>query len=450
MDLKLKERFYFDLGELVGFSSATGSPLKDKPFGEQIDLCLDKVLEVAWGIGFEVYKAEDGYYGFAEIGKGDELIGILGHVDIVDVGNLSQWHSDPFSLSFRDGNVYARGILDDKGPLMAVLYAFKSLVLEGFSFRKRFRMIFGTDEETLWRCIEQYKKREVLPDFSFTPDADFPVVNAEKGLLQFDVISEERGFMDFNLGTGYNVIPGECSFELGDSNREDFRILLDGFGDRIRYKFHESNVVIHGASAHASLPDVGVNVAPYALNIIKALGVKANFINFFEDKVGFTINGEKLFGKVLEDLKSGKLTLCLTKISLSKTSNQVLSFDMRYPVDFKREDLVSLIKDALIPYSLIYNEVSYLDPIYVDSDSDFVKTLIEVYKDFTGEVDAGPIAIGGATYSRALKNCVAFGPLFKGAHNTAHQTNEHMRESDLLKLVSIYKEAISRLNSQRV
>ena len=165
MNFKLKEQFYFDLGELIKFNSVTGSPLENKPFGEQIDLCLDKVLEIARGIGFEVYKAKDGYYGFAEIGKGDELIGILGHIDIVDVGNVSQWQSDPFTLSFRDGNVYARGILDDKGPLMAVLYAFKLLAMEGFSFKKRFRMIFGTDEETLWRCIEQYKNREVLPDF---------------------------------------------------------------------------------------------------------------------------------------------------------------------------------------------------------------------------------------------------------------------------------------------
>ncbi|AYE36431.1 Xaa-His dipeptidase [Borrelia turcica IST7] len=446
MNFKLKEQFYFDLGELIKFNSVTGSPLENKPFGEQIDLCLDKVLEMARGIGFEVHKAKDGYYGFAEIGKGDELIGILGHIDIVDVGNVSQWQSDPFTLNFRDGNVYARGILDDKGPLVAVLYAFKLLAMEGFSFKKRFRMIFGTDEETLWRCIEQYKKREVLPDFSFTPDADFPVVNAEKGLLQFDIISNEKFFMDFNLGTGYNVIPEECSFELGDSNRDDFRILLDSFGDKIRYKFSEHNVVIHGVSAHASLPELGVNVAPYALSIIKTLGVEANFIKFFEDKIGFTINGEKLFGKVLEDIKSGKLTLCLTKISLSKTSNQVLSFDMRYPVDFRREDLVSLIKDALKPYSLNYNEVSYLDPIYVDSDSNFVRTLIEVYKDFTGESDAKPIAIGGATYARALKNCVAFGPLFKGAESTAHQTNEYMKESDLLRLVSIYKEAIKKLN----
>ncbi|UER67734.1 Sapep family Mn(2+)-dependent dipeptidase [Borrelia sp. BU AG58] len=446
MDLKLKEQFYSDLGELIRFNSVAVSPLRDKPFGEQIDLCLDKVLKVAGDIGFEVYKAGDGYYGFAEIGRGSELIGILGHVDVVDVGNLSQWHSDPFTLSLRDGNVYGRGVLDDKGPLMAVLYAFKSLVLDGFSFKKRFRMIFGTDEETLWRCIEQYKKREVIPDFSFTPDADFPVVNAEKGLLQFDVVSGEKGFMDFNLGIGYNVIPGECSFELGNSNRDEFRILLDGFGDRIRYKFHENDVLIQGVSAHASLPEAGVNVAPYALSIIKSLGMEANFINFFEEKIGFTVNGEKLFDKVLEDSKSGKLTLCLTKVSLSKTSNQVLSFDMRYPVDFKREDLVSLIRDVLDSYSLNYSEVSYLDPIYVNSDSDFVKTLVEVYKDFTGESDARPIAIGGATYSRALKNCVAFGPLFKGANNTAHQTNEHMKETDLLRLVSIYKEAISRLN----
>ncbi|QMU99337.1 Sapep family Mn(2+)-dependent dipeptidase [Borrelia sp. A-FGy1] len=446
MNFKLKEQFYFDLGELIKFNSITSFPLKNKPFGEQIDLCLDKVLAIAQGIGFKDYKAKDGYYGFADIGEGKELIGILGHVDVVDAGNVSQWQSDPFKLNFRDGNIYARGILDDKGPLVAVLYAFRLLAMEGFAFKKKFRIIFGTDEETLWRCIDHYKKREVLPDFSFTPDADFPVVNAEKGLLQFDIISNEKFFMDFNLGTGYNVIPEECSFEIRDFNKDDFRSLLDGFGDSIRYKFCENNVVIRGVAAHASLPELGVNVAPYALSIIKTLGAYANFIKFFEDKIGFTINGEKLFGKVLGDMKSGKLTLCLTKMSLSKTSNQVLSFDMRYPVDYKKENLVSLIKDSLIPYSLNYNEVSYLDPMYIDSDSSFVKTLIEVYKDFTGESYARPIAIGGATYSRALKNCVAFGPLFNGSVSTAHQTNEYMKESDLLKLVSIYKEAIKRLN----
>ncbi|AWG42937.1 Xaa-His dipeptidase [Candidatus Borreliella tachyglossi] len=447
MSFQLKEQFYFDLEKLIKFNSVNAAPLPNKPFGEQIDLCLDKVLEIAKTIGFEVYKDKFGYYGFAEIGKGNELIGVLAHIDIVDVGNVSHWDSDPFTLSFRDGKVYARGILDDKGPLMAVLYAFQLLVLEGTFFKKRFRLIFGTDEETLWRCIEQYKVREEIPKFSFTPDADFPVVNAEKGLLQFDVVSDEKFVTDFALGVGYNVIPEECSFELGDSNKDDFRILLDSFGDKIRYKFSENNVVIHGVSAHASLPELGVNVAPYALSIMKTFGAKANFLNFFEDKIGFTVNGEKLFDKVLEDSKSGKLTLCLTKVNLSKTSSQVLSFDMRHPVDFRREDLVDSIKKALNPYGLNYREISFLDPIYVDSDSNFVKSLIEVYQNFTGESDVKPIAIGGATYARAFANCVAFGPLFKGSDSTAHQTNEYMQESELLKLVLIYKEAILKLNA---
>lgn len=447
MGFKLKEQFYFHLGELIKFNSVNASALKGKPFGEQIDLCLDKVLEIAKDIGFKVYKDRDGYYGFADIGQGDELIGILAHIDIVDAGNVSNWHSNPFKLEFRDGKVYARGVLDDKGPLMAVLYAFKLLVLEGIFFKKRFRVIFGTDEETAWRCIEKYKIREEIPDFSFTPDGDFPVVNAEKGLLQFDVISDERFCMNFELGTGYNVIPDECSFELGDSNKDDFRILLDSFGSKIRYKFFESNVLIHGTSAHASLPELGVNVAPYALNIIKSLGVKANFINFFEDKIGFTINGEKLFGRALEDSQSGQLTLCLTKVKLSKTSKQILSFDMRYPVSCQREELVALIKQTLNLYALDYHEVSFLDPLYVDSGSNFIESLIEVYENFTGESDVSPIAIGGATYSRAFKNCVAFGPLFKDSDNTAHKTNEYIDESELMNLISIYKNAIKKLNA---
>ncbi|AJA58707.1 Sapep family Mn(2+)-dependent dipeptidase [Borrelia miyamotoi] len=446
MIFKLKEQFYFHLGELVKFNSVVDSYSKNKPFGEQIDLCLDKVLEIAQDIGFEVFKARDGYYGFADIGKGDKLIGILTHIDIVDAGNVFNWHSDPFKLSFKDGKVYARGVLDDKGPLMAVLYAFKLLVSEGTFFKKRFRVIFGTDEETAWRCIEQYKIREEIPDFSFTPDGNFPVVNAEKGLLQFDVISDEKFFMNFGLGFGYNVIPDECSFELGDFNKCDFRILLDSFEGKVKYKFVENNVIIQGISAHASLPELGVNVAPYALTIINYLGVKANFINFFKDKIGFTINGEKLFGEVLEDSKSGKLTLCLTKISLSKTSNQILSFDMRYPVSYKIEGLVDLIKKVLNSYSLDYHEVSCLDSLYVDSGLRFVESLIGVYKRFTGEIGAIPISIGGATYARALKNCVAFGPLFKGSDNTAHKINEYIKENDLMNLILIYKYAIEILN----
>ncbi|AFI31358.1 Sapep family Mn(2+)-dependent dipeptidase [Borrelia crocidurae] len=447
MSFKLDKQFYFHLGELIKFNSVNAPALKSKPFGEQIDLCLDKVLEVARDIGFKVYKDPDGYYGFAEMGQGDELIGILTHIDIVDVGSISKWHSNPFELGFRDGRVYARGILDDKGPLMAVLYAFKMLLLEKICFKKRFRVIFGTDEETEWRCIEQYKIKEEIPDFSFTPDGDFPIVNAEKGLLQFDVISDEKFFMNLELGIGYNVIPDECSFELGDANKDDFRILLDNFDGKIRYKFFENNVLMHGISAHASLPELGVNVAPYALDIIKSLGIRSNFIDFFEDRIGFTINGEKLFGKVLEDLQSGKLTLCLTKIKLSKTSNQILSFDMRYPISYKREDLVSLIKKTLDLYSLNYSEVSFLDPLYVDSNLKFISSLMEVYQNFTGESDVNPISIGGATYSRALKNCVAFGPLFKGSDNTAHQVNEYINENELMDLILIYKNAVEKLNT---
>ncbi|AHH10754.1 Sapep family Mn(2+)-dependent dipeptidase [Borrelia coriaceae] len=447
MDFKLERQFYCHLGELIKFNSVNASASKNRPFGEQIDLCLDKVLEIAKDIGFKVYRDRDGYYGFSDIGQGDELIGILTHIDIVDAGNVSNWHSNPFELSFRDGKVYARGVLDDKGPLMAVLYAFKLLILEEIFFKKRFRVIFGTDEEVAWRCIEHYKIREEIPDFAFTPDGDFPIVNAEKGLLQFDVISDERFFMNFELGTGYNVIPGECSFQLGDFNKDDFRILLDSFDGKVRYKFFDNNVLIHGTSAHASLPELGINVAPYALSIIKSLGVKADFINFFEDKIGFTINGEKLFGKILEDAKSGQLTLCLTKVKLSKTSNQILSFDMRYPVSYRREELVDLIKQTLNVYSLNYHEVSFLEPLYVDSDSKFIQSLLEVYKNFTGEIDVRPIAIGGATYSRALKNCVAFGPLFKGSDNTAHKTDEYIDEVELKKLVLIYKDAIKKLNT---
>lgn len=126
-----------------------------------------------------------GYYGYAEVGEGEEIIGILGHIDVVPPGNLDLWNYNPFYPVVENGKLYGRGSQDDKGPILTALYAVKALMNLGIVFNKRIRFIFGTDEENLWRDMKEYIKKEERPNIGFSPDSVFPVIYAEKGLLQF-------------------------------------------------------------------------------------------------------------------------------------------------------------------------------------------------------------------------------------------------------------------------
>lgn len=152
----------------------------DYPYGEPIDQALQTMLKIAEEDGFKTKNIE-GHAGHIEFGQGEEILGILGHLDVVPAGE--GWETDPFSPVIKDGNLYGRGAQDDKGPVMAAYIAMKLLKQQGFQPNKRVRLILGTDEERDWQGIEHYFKHEDMPEFGFSPDASFPVINAEKGLL---------------------------------------------------------------------------------------------------------------------------------------------------------------------------------------------------------------------------------------------------------------------------
>jgi predicted dipeptidase len=180
----LQEPLKAALAELIRIPSVCNEGEGGYPFGSAIDAALRKTLEIAGELGFKTHYGDGGYYGYAEIGHGPEMLGILGHLDVVPPGKLDDWDRDPFDPVEQDGLLYGRGSQDDKGPLLASLFAVKALMDAGVRFNKRVRFIFGTDEETLWRCINRYKEKEELPGMGFSPDSRFPVTYAEKGLLQ--------------------------------------------------------------------------------------------------------------------------------------------------------------------------------------------------------------------------------------------------------------------------
>ena len=165
-----------------------------KPFGIGVDNAINKFIEMAKEIGMKTFKDPDGMYCYAEIGpKEGKLIGILGHVDVVPENDESQWtEASPFSADIVDGKIVGRGTLDDKGPVVINLMAIKVLIEAKYEFKSRVRIIIGGAEETTWECIDKYKKEQEIPEISYSPDANFPLINAEKTIYRFDAVAKNE------------------------------------------------------------------------------------------------------------------------------------------------------------------------------------------------------------------------------------------------------------------
>ena len=183
---------------------------------------------------------------------------------------------DPYGAVIKDGKIYARGSSDDKGPTMAAYYAMKLVKEQGLPLKKRVRLILGTDEESGWRCVEHYFKKEEMPDTGFVPDANFPIIHAEKGIANFDIVQvpgnveEEPApgnlLVSFQSGRRYNMVPdfAEARLKLleGASDiREKFDDYLEKNGLTGTASASNDEVVLTmvGVSAHGAEPQNGIN-----------------------------------------------------------------------------------------------------------------------------------------------------------------------------------------------
>lgn len=426
------------LVELLSIPSVIDETDESKPFGKDVDLALKKALEICERLGFSTYYDPNGYYGYADYGKGDEIIGILAHVDVVSEGDPNNWKHMPYQGEIAGGKLYGRGAIDDKGPLIASIYAVKALMDANIDFNKRVRIIIGTDEENSWRGICKYVAKEELPSMGFTPDSSFPVVYAEKGLLQFRLKSDKKSDLRVRGGTAMNAVP-ESTFYLGDHLfRLEKQLKKLGFDHEIE----DEELYVIGRSAHAAKPSAGINAIVRMACALKEIGIESPTVNFLTEKVGFTHNGELIFGSC-SDEPSGELTMSVNQIDLSHYG-EILGIDMRIPVTVDKKFIVDGMTRVAEKYGLKYEEVDYLAPLYVERNSVLIKTLVEVYEEETG-LSGEPISTGGATYARAMPNIVAFGPLFPGQEKVAHQTDEYIDINAFVKCAQIYAKAIEKL-----
>ncbi len=367
--------------------------------------------------GMKTYTDPEGYYGYVEIGSGEEMLGLIGHIDVVNPGNLEEWTHDPFDLTIDGDKWIARGTQDMKGPVMLMFYLMKQIIEEGFELNRRVRLIYPTDEESYWRGIDKYNELEEAPTFGFTPDSRFPVTFLERESTGVKVTGPAFTEGTIQGGVSINAVPAEATY----INKEGVAISEEG------------------KAAHAMDPTKGVNAIQ---KLINKLEIDHPMINFIKDKIKDEINGETMFGKVITDDYSTQ-TFNIGMIEMDEKGSS-FTIDMRIPITDNAENLESIIKEEASKYGLTTERVKHHDKLLIDKDSKLVSTLTKAYNTVT-EADLEPVAIGGGTYARAVANTVAFGTLMPEELDTMHQVNEHMNIENVKKAYEIFVAAIKEL-----
>lgn len=436
----LKEEMIGTLREVLRYETITTDALPGMPFGKNNADCLAYVLKKGEEMGFEAYNCDNyaGHLDFKSPDKNAEVFGVLGHLDVVPV--TKGWIADPFGGDIIDGKIYGRGTMDDKGPMIACLYAAKALKMSGFKPRRTLRLIFGCDEENNMGCIKYYKTKVKMPDLAISPDGDFPVINVEKGIyaMDLDIGKVSDAVYDITAGSRTNVVPDLCTALVDKSldltPLKGFKVEITEVGDKIQ-------LVTRGKSTHGAMPQTGVNATWEMFRALSACLPDDKTLAFVADKMCRDVNGAA-WGFPLEDEVSGKITHSIGVVNL-KNGSLKIKLDVRYPVTFKDAYVAEVMKKNSID-TFVIEEGHIKQPLHVDADSPLVTGLLDVYNKAMG-CNAKPIAIGGGTYSRMLPMCVAFGPSFPGDVQVIHEINEFVSIDRLMQMAHIYLEAFAKM-----
>lgn len=425
------------LERLISVPSYNQPAEEGAPFGKGIRNALDEMMKICDELGFKTYEDPDGYYGYAEVGSGDKVFGIICHLDTVPAGDLGKWKHDPFKGTVIDNAVYGRGSQDDKGPGIAALYAVKALMDQGYHFNQRIRFIYGTDEEILWRGIAEYNKKEAPIDSGISPDAEFPLIYAEKGLQQSYLVGPGTDQLKLNLKNAFNAVPDRAVYD--GPKQDKVQTALDKHG--FEYTSDGNSITVIGKSVHAMM-------APEGTNAVLRLAIALDDVFDFKplDFIGKLFKEDATGSNVLGDVRdeSGQLTFNISSLEINENETR-MQIDLRIPVTVDRDKLLAKLSKQVAAYDLKYVHFDYLAPLYVPKDSKLVQTLMEVYKKQTGDVDAEPQISGGATFARTMNNCVAFGGMLPTTPDYMHQANEQWPLSDMYKAMEIYAQAIKKL-----
>lgn len=437
--MKYKDDIIHDILELVSIKSVLSENEvvngRCYRFGYGNYQALHYMLDKAESFGFKTKNIED-VCGCVEYGEGKEIFAVLCHVDVVPA--IGDWTNPPFEPVIREGKIFGRGTSDDKGPAIASLYALKCLKDLGITFNKRIRLIFGTDEESGSRGLERYLELEEMPDYGISPDADFPLIYAEKGMISLNLEGHGDMFIKAKGGVRYNVVAPELEFTINDKELE--KEIKNNIKESKEITFNNGTFTVHGKSAHAMEPDNGVNAIKLFSQALDGL-VTNPLIRFINDNL---INTRlKDMNLDVHSDEMGDLTMNMGILEMDKVSK--LGINIRYPKGLNYDEFIASFTNKAKKYGLNVNVLSHSPVHYVDPNSDFIKKLHNSYIKYTGDTESKLMTIGGGTYARDLKCAVAFGACFPGDPEVAHEVDEYIVIEKLLKAGVIITDAIYNL-----
>lgn len=452
-----KEEMLEDLKTLVRINSVRSGEKPGKPYGDGPAEVLAAAQKMIAGYGFAV-KNYDNYVVTGDFNDQEKQLDILAHLDVVPV--TEDWTvTQPFDPVVVDGKIYGRGTADDKGPAIAALYAMRAIRECGITLSKNVRLILGSDEECGSSDLDHYYSIEQEAPMSFTPDADFPVINIEKGRLAKSFTAEfadERAseggrVLAFHGGDKVNVVPANAWACVAGISMEDVQsvITADESGVKFTAEMKEEGIQItaKGLAGHASTPEVGKNAicALLALLVKLPLGddaqnkaLKAVFDLFpFGDLCG------KALGIEMEDEISGKITMNLGVLDFDGASLKG-DFDSRVPICGNDSNVTAVVAEKMQERGLSLEKGSMTPPHHVPAESEFVQTLLASYEKYSG-IKGEPRAIGGGTYVHDLERGVAFGCMSDDVDNHMHGDDEFMMVDVLVMSAKIFADVICRL-----
>ena len=417
-------------------------------------------------MGFRT-KNVDGYCGYIEFGEGAELVGIIGHLDVVPAHVEDGWTTPPFRPVIRDNKIFGRGTIDDKGPVVASLFAMKAIA-DTMKVSKRVRLILGLNEEKSWKCIRYYQQHEEAPNIGFSPDANFPAIYAEKGILSLEIAHpfniKDTEILEINCNqNAINVVPKYCSITLKTNNEKQWKN-----ANNIKIESSDNNtykIISVGVAAHAAHPDLGKNAITNLFKyIIDNFDCKDESIEYLQKlfHLGiFEIESPEFLSRkdiayatefeedsIITD-ESGSLTSNIGNVEFDSGILKI-RINLRVPVHTKLDDIILKYKQLVRFYENVeVNVLGRQNPLCVSKDSYLVKTLVDIYnKETNNNLEA--VAIGGGTYARAFPNFVSYGANMPGDTDMCHQANEFIDIDKLMTSAYIYANAIYKLATDKI
>ena len=446
-----------DISALCRINSEKMPYSAGKPYGEGAFAALNAALDMAERYGFSVNNY-DNYVGTADLNDGPAQLDILAHLDVVPAGE--GWTvTEPFEPVEKDGKLYGRGTADDKGPAVAALYAMRCVKDLGIPLTKNVRLILGTDEECGSSDIEHYYDVEKEAPMTFSPDADFPVINLEKGglhmTLEAEILQQPEGIrlVSAQAGTKVNVVPGKARAVLSGMDGATLSELssdvekLTGVVFTMEQEADGIHLLAEGKPAHAASPQMGNNALTALLLLLSRVPfsseeLRTRFLRLTELFPHGDWRGAAL-GVDHEDALSGCLTLSLNLFSFDgKTLSG--SFDCRAPLCANEENTGDVIRRRVREAGFQADEQRMFEAHYVPEESELVQVLLSCYTRVTGK-EGKPVAIGGGTYVHHIPNGVAFGCADPGVDNHMHGADELMVVDQMKKSAVIFALAILEL-----